>query len=209
MVDDVWIHEKAPCVLESPTARRNRVLAKGEGRKEPVGSHTDIRQVIEEWVEACVKVRRHQWLSGGFFMVEMFPQARAGWAALWIGALAMLGRKYIEKQGQAWSTNSQEVMELAGEASSPQTQEMVGAAVNRISEEWGRYDEEGQPQGAGEEKPQWVEFWDDMTGEPLDSELVKRARAEVMKKSRKHSVYRKALVFECFEKAGREFAGWT
>ena len=47
------------------------------------------------------------------------------------------------------------------------------------------------------------EFWDDITGEPLDPEQVAKARAEEMVEFRKHGVYVKAPVSQCVHETGK------
>ena len=47
------------------------------------------------------------------------------------------------------------------------------------------------------------EYWDDMSGKRLDPELVKQAREEEMMEFRKHGVYVKVPVKECWDVTGR------
>ncbi len=46
-------------------------------------------------------------------------------------------------------------------------------------------------------------YWDDMSGEELNSDLVKQARAEEMGEFRKHEVYKKVPINLCWETIGR------
>ena len=60
-----------------------------------------------------------------------------------------------------------------------------------------RMHEEEENPGRGQE------FWDDVSGEKLDPELVRKARAEEMKEFAKHKVYRKVPLEECLERTGK------
>merc|ERR1712026_611221 len=51
---------------------------------------------------------------------------------------------------------------------------------------------------AGEEQ-----YWDDLTGEPLDRDGVKHAREDEMSEVRKHRVYTKVPISECWDKIGK------
>ena len=44
--------------------------------------------------------------------------------------------------------------------------------------------------------------WDDISGEPLDSEGVRRARKDELEEFRRHGVYRKVPISRCFEMTG-------
>ena len=46
-------------------------------------------------------------------------------------------------------------------------------------------------------------FWNDMSGEPFDPKLVREAREEEMRELRKHNVYSKAPVSECWAETGK------
>ena len=46
-------------------------------------------------------------------------------------------------------------------------------------------------------------FWDDITGEPLDTEGVIKARTEEMAEFRKHGVYRKVPIEKCLQETGK------
>merc|ERR1711873_169630 len=46
------------------------------------------------------------------------------------------------------------------------------------------------------------EHWDDLSGKPLNPELVKRARLEEMGELAKHRVYEKVPISECWNKTG-------
>ena len=46
------------------------------------------------------------------------------------------------------------------------------------------------------------EFWDDISGKPLNKEGVIRARAEEMQEFKEHTVYVKRPTSECWEKTG-------
>ena len=45
--------------------------------------------------------------------------------------------------------------------------------------------------------------WDDITGEPLDRQGVKQAREDEMSEVRKHRVYTKVPISECWDKTGK------
>jgi hypothetical protein len=49
----------------------------------------------------------------------------------------------------------------------------------------------------------WEEFWDDITGEPLDPIGVRKARSEEMQEFHKHGVYRKVPISECWDSTGK------
>ena len=50
-------------------------------------------------------------------------------------------------------------------------------------------------------------IWDDISGQELDYEIVKRARAEEMKEFKKHNVYTKVPIEECIQEAGNKPIG--
>ena len=50
-------------------------------------------------------------------------------------------------------------------------------------------------------------IWDDMSGKELDWELVAAARTEEMEEFRKHQVYVKVPIKECWEKTGKKPIG--
>ncbi len=52
-----------------------------------------------------------------------------------------------------------------------------------------------------------VHFWDDVTGNELDPELVREARAEEMKEFKKHNVYVKVPLSECWAATGKRPIG--
>ena len=52
-----------------------------------------------------------------------------------------------------------------------------------------------------------MKFWDDLSGEELEAEGVRRARAEEMEEFRKHGVYTKVPLEECWKETGREPVG--
>ena len=47
------------------------------------------------------------------------------------------------------------------------------------------------------------EFWDDLSGKPLNPELVRKARAEEMSEYARHGVYRIVPIAESWEKTGK------
>ena len=51
------------------------------------------------------------------------------------------------------------------------------------------------------------QVYDDISGEPLDMELVKEARKEEMKEFNKHEVYVKVPLQECWDETGKEQIG--
>ena len=51
------------------------------------------------------------------------------------------------------------------------------------------------------------EFWDNISGERLDPMSVKEARKEDMEEFRKHNVYTKVPIQECFDKTGAQPVG--
>ena len=51
------------------------------------------------------------------------------------------------------------------------------------------------------------EFYDELSGSWLDPDRVKQARIEEMEEFRKHKVYKKVTVKECWDKTGREPIG--
>ena len=51
------------------------------------------------------------------------------------------------------------------------------------------------------------QYWDDLSGRPLDPALVQQARREEMKEFAKHEVYRKVPIKECHDKTGKEPIG--
>ena len=51
--------------------------------------------------------------------------------------------------------------------------------------------------------PEEKSAWDDQTGEQLDWDMVIRARAEEMDEFRKHKVYRKVAIKECWDVTGK------
>ena len=64
-------------------------------------------------------------------------------------------------------------------------------------------DSQGRQAGVGDVGDEWIEYWDDMSGEPLDSEMVRKARQEEMEEFRKHQVYVKVPIQECIDKTER------
>jgi hypothetical protein len=56
---------------------------------------------------------------------------------------------------------------------------------------------------AEEQTMNWEEFWDDISGEPLDPLGVHNARKEEMAEIAKHKVYTKVPLTECWEKTGK------
>lgn len=52
-------------------------------------------------------------------------------------------------------------------------------------------------------KPQDMVFWDDVSGEMLDTDLVITARAEEMAEFKKHGVYRVVKISECLRATGK------
>jgi hypothetical protein len=48
-----------------------------------------------------------------------------------------------------------------------------------------------------------AKFWDDMSGEELEGEGVRKAREEEMEEFKKHEVYEKVPLSECWEKTGK------
>ena len=59
------------------------------------------------------------------------------------------------------------------------------------------------------DEPQWYqeEFWDDISGKKLNSELVYKARAEEIEEFRKHGVYIKVPISECMNVTGKKPIG--
>ena len=56
------------------------------------------------------------------------------------------------------------------------------------------------------------QFWDDVSGEPLDPEGVLQARKEELVHVHKHEVYRKVPISQCLERTGNlllALDGWT
>ena len=49
-----------------------------------------------------------------------------------------------------------------------------------------------------------MQAWDDTTGEELDPELVRQARIEEMEEVRKHEVYEKVPIQECWDSTGKK-----
>ena len=56
---------------------------------------------------------------------------------------------------------------------------------------------------AVEEGETEVVFWDELSGEPLDTERVIRARAEEIAEFRKREVYDKVPISQCWERTGK------
>ncbi len=54
------------------------------------------------------------------------------------------------------------------------------------------------------EHSQGEEYWDDINGKKLDPELVGLARKEEIEEYRKHGVYEKVPIEECWEQAGKK-----
>ena len=52
-----------------------------------------------------------------------------------------------------------------------------------------------------------MKFWDDLSGEELEPELVEAARCEEMEEYRKHGVYKKVPLEECWEETGKDPIG--
>ena len=50
-------------------------------------------------------------------------------------------------------------------------------------------------------------FYDNLTGEASDFEGVIKARADEMEELRKHGVYRKLPIKECYDKLGKHQVG--
>jgi len=49
----------------------------------------------------------------------------------------------------------------------------------------------------------WEEFWDNISGKSLNPESVRKGRAEEMEEVRKHQVYIKVPIQECWDKTGK------
>ena len=47
------------------------------------------------------------------------------------------------------------------------------------------------------------QFWDDVSGEPLDTEGVLQARKEELVEVHKHGVYKKVPISQCLERTGK------
>ena len=56
---------------------------------------------------------------------------------------------------------------------------------------------------AQEDDSQWTQYWDDVSGALLEREGVEKARAEEMMEFRKHNVYTKVPLTECWDKTGK------
>jgi hypothetical protein len=54
---------------------------------------------------------------------------------------------------------------------------------------------------------EYWEYWDDISGKPLKSHLVKRARNEEMQQIWKHKLYDKKPISECIERTGKKPLG--
>ena len=58
----------------------------------------------------------------------------------------------------------------------------------------------------------WQEFYDDLSGERLNSEMVIQARKKEIVEVSKHNVYKKAPLAKCYDETGKrplERGGWT
>ena len=51
------------------------------------------------------------------------------------------------------------------------------------------------------------QFWDDISGKPLDIEGVRKARREELEELKKHNVYRKVPVSKCLDETGKPPVG--
>ena len=49
----------------------------------------------------------------------------------------------------------------------------------------------------------YTQYWDDVSGEPLDTEGVQQARKEELVHVHKHEVYRKVPISQCIERTGK------
>ncbi len=58
-----------------------------------------------------------------------------------------------------------------------------------------------------EEKSEGREYWDDLSGKKLDAALVEIARKDELDECRKHGVYEKVPIEECWELAGKNPIG--
>merc|ERR1712026_517968 len=59
------------------------------------------------------------------------------------------------------------------------------------------------PSKEAQHKVRWQDYFDDLSGERLNPELVKCARQEEMQEVKKHQVYTKVPISECWKATGK------
>jgi hypothetical protein len=64
-----------------------------------------------------------------------------------------------------------------------------------------------EEQGFEDKEEEYDEFWDDLSGEALDPEMVREARKEEMLEFVKHGVYIKVPIQECMRRTGKKPIG--
>ena len=207
----VWQEKTLMFVGESPSQglmRTGRVSGSG-GEVDETGR---IEREAKRWIKACQDACWHQAMTGRLFVQEVSRIPRSGMGRKFIDCLERMDGRIIQGQDKCWVTSCQELAVLLEET--PRTgnfKECIRMAVEEVCRNSGRIGEDGQRMGVGEEVLDVTAmptkgapiFWDDMSGEPLDPSLVKDAREEELKESRKHNVYTKVPTTECWQETGK------
>ena len=137
------------CLLESPSAKGRQALEDGE---------ENVSKVVEDWMDSCLKIIRHQWETDRVYIQEVNPRARVGWGRPWVTAIMAYGGRWIEREGKAWMTNCEEVQSIIEEEGITDSQEIAEVASEVLNDKLERRDAAGRPNGPGEEPSRWTEF---------------------------------------------------
>ena len=89
---------------------------------------------------------------------------------------------------------------IGGEASEQMKRAVIKGTRRQMVKEGRISNEAPMFIGAFEQAPQ---FWDDLSGEPLDSKEVKEARRKEMEEFSNHGVYEKVPLQECYDNTGK------
>ena len=133
---------------------------------------------------------------GSYYVMEISPNKEQEFA----GHLQEINANKLEYNGCILWTNAGELIRTAKENNTRTMPELIREGTRRQVRyrEW------------EEDRSNWVmyvdslgQYWDEVSGERLDEEGVKKARREEMEEVYKHEVYHKVPIEECWSATGK------
>ena len=189
----------------------------------------EMRRFVE-WSVAPMRIQYNQHM----YFLYAHPEEAKSWNLKCIEKMARAeGVEIVRGMGMRWMTNSSAVAEmiermfangeewhhrrLGEEFGERMSEELFQALMQQMRNDGRIRDGEiGAVVPTDEEGLRWIfnlgwngdeEFYDDISGEKLDPELVRRAREEEMEEVRKHGLYEKRTIEECMRMTGKKPIG--
>ena len=167
--------------------------------KKPTKFMTNCGKIAQALARRCEGGHRHISLIGGRAKAaQVYPKELCRTVCKALQAQLLEDRRAVSEHAQDTKA-LRENLSKARIASKGQTRDEIAATVNALLHE----DLLGSVSGGG--------YWDDVKGGWLEPSLVVRAREEEMGYVRKHSVYTKVPIAQCWQETGKApiKTGWA